>query len=176
MIENCKSHISQTFYSHMHWKRHFAVYRMEFQHLEMIDTWLQGSRFSLIVPLKRKGSWGMTAITDLRTWTDNRGWHSTYIHCRYLSLSRGREAVSTPSSVMEPLLMFTILKRAWRRLDLPAPVRPTTPIWLPTHTHTEGGREICRERKREVKRWSGSHVYTHYLFSWLCTKWNTVQS
>ena len=98
-------------------------------------TLAQGSRFSLKEPLNRKGSWGITARADLVMDT-----HTPQIICYtpyptlpyptlYLSLSSGTAAMSMPSMYILPRESSTIRKRALKRLDFPAPVLPTTPIW-----------------------------------------------
>ena len=94
-------------------------------------TMEQGSRFSRTVPLKRNGSWGITAITDLGK-QENLATHlcidpGDMVH---LSFSSEREATSTPSINTDPSCSSTMRNKAWNKLDLPAPVLPTTPIWM----------------------------------------------
>mmetsp|Transcript_27578 Transcript_27578/g.34120 ORF Transcript_27578/g.34120 Transcript_27578/m.34120 type:complete len:243 (+) Transcript_27578:556-1284(+) len=72
---------------------------------------LNGSRFVRIVPEKRTGSCGITAIFDR-------------------SIFRPTLVISIPSIVMEPLLSSTILSNDTIRVDFPAPVLPTTPTLL----------------------------------------------
>ena len=69
-----------------------------------------GSRLNLRVPSKRVGSWGMIAIFSLR-------------FCKLIF------KISTPSMNIWPEAASTILQRARQRVDLPAPVLPTTPIF-----------------------------------------------
>ena len=61
---------------------------------------------------KRTGSCGITVSRDLSSWRPSR-------------------ETSCPSTVTDPPLGSIIRKRARARLDLPAPVRPHTPIFSP---------------------------------------------
>ena len=60
-------------------------------------------------------------------------WNSTgscgMMEMRERSTSRPILEISTPSMEMEPLAASTILKIAVVSVDLPAPVRPTIPIY-----------------------------------------------
>lgn len=72
----------------------------------------KGSRFSLTVPSKLKGDYGMIEMTFLR-------------------VLRPICDVLVPSTKTEDSLSHsTRRKRAWMREDLPAPVRPTTPTFI----------------------------------------------
>ena len=76
---------------------------------------LKGSRLDRIVPRKSVGSWGMMASLDRRS-------------------SNPTVAMFTPSMWMDPPESSTSRNKADMMLDLPAPVRPTTPIRSPPCT------------------------------------------
>ena len=70
-----------------------------------------GSRFSRSVPLKSTGSCGMSAMLP-----------RSFATCSF--------AISMPSMWIEPEASSDRRKSAFRMLDLPAPVRPTTPTCM----------------------------------------------
>jgi hypothetical protein len=69
-----------------------------------------GSRLSRMVPSKRAASWGIIARRRRRS-------------------SSPIVEVLSPSMIMLPLVGSIIRNKASVRLDFPAPVRPTTPIF-----------------------------------------------
>lgn len=77
---------------------------------------LKGSMFVLIVPVKRVGSWGIMVTFWRREWSPN-------------------SEISSPSRTIFPTVWSSfsassrILSKPSVRVDLPLPVRPTTPIF-----------------------------------------------
>mmetsp|Transcript_4924 Transcript_4924/g.10691 ORF Transcript_4924/g.10691 Transcript_4924/m.10691 type:complete len:285 (-) Transcript_4924:3510-4364(-) len=110
-----------------------------------------GSRLSRTVPEKSTGSCGMTATADLCTWS-------------------GTSAMSRPSMRIAPVRSGGATSRvsATTRLDLPEPVRPTTPTFSPGSTvavrpcSTSGSpsRYLSR-RSRSSTRPCGAYSPTH---------------
>ena len=76
----------------------------------------KGSRFNLMVPLKMKGVWGMT----------DKCWRR---ECRPIW-----RTLLPSISYTDPLSGSMILKSAWMKDDLPAPVLPTIPTFYPAFT------------------------------------------
>ena len=73
---------------------------------------LQGSKFVLIVPSKRTGSWGIIPNRFLKSW-------------------RPIVEISTLSIHIWPLAGSTSRNNARISVDFPLPVRPTTPTFSP---------------------------------------------
>lgn len=71
-----------------------------------------GSTLLLTVPSNRTGSWGIIPKRERRSWSP-------------------RVQMSMPSMIICPPVGSTSLKKTWMRVDLPLPVRPTTPIFSP---------------------------------------------
>ena len=82
------------------------------------ECYLKGSRLNLRVPVKRVGSYAMTVI-----------------FCR--TRERLIVEMSIPSILIEPLQSSIIRERASEIVDLPAPVLPTTPTFVPGITMKE---------------------------------------
>ena len=80
---------------------------------------VKGSMFCLTVPLKRKGTWGMTEMCCLR-------------ECNPIS-----KASWPPIEYLDPLSGSNKRKRAWMMELFPAPVLPTIPIFSPWQMEKE---------------------------------------
>ena len=76
------------------------------------DSFSKGSRLNRRVPVKRVGSWGITVIFSL-------------------TFCKSTLRISTPSISIDPDSNSTILLRLKQIVDFPAPVRPTTPTFVP---------------------------------------------
>lgn len=76
------------------------------------ETLESGSRLNQIVPLNRTGIWGMIVILSLKS--DSPSFE-----------------ISAPSILILPPHPSIIRQSARQRVDFPAPVLPTTPIFSP---------------------------------------------
>lgn len=107
MWDNCCYKISSK-----HWKIVFLYFFFLTCHISSSECCPIGSMLLRTVPSKRTGSWGIIPKRDLRSWRPNL-------------------QMSTPSMIIFPPEGSTTLKKAWINVDLPLPVRPTTPIFSP---------------------------------------------
>lgn len=111
-----------------------------------------GSRLERMVPSKSVGSWGMILNRERKS-------------CNPIVVT------SRPSTIILPLVGSTILNIAWMSVDLPLPVRPTTPIFcppwnvhvIPCNTNGEWGLYRIWTPKKKKHKEITQYTTPHYI-------------